>query len=191
MRKKDQKDFYPMVEEWDTTQVTPYPTNVKEHPDEQVSKIAGAIKEFGWDQPIVVDGEGVIIKGHGRLLAAQRLGIQKVPVVVRRDLTAAQARAARISDNKVAEAPWDQAALWVEMERLREEDFDLSLTGFSEKELAALDPDKLGDGSGEDAPQDDINEVWGVMISCRNEDEQASLLEELTQRGLDAKALIV
>ena len=87
--------------------VIPYGENPKEHPTEQVDKIASSIQRFGWDQPIVVDAEGTIIKGHGRYQAAQKLGLDEVPIIEQADLSEAQARAARIADNKTAESEWD------------------------------------------------------------------------------------
>ena len=91
------------IEYWDIELLTKYKNNTKTHPDSQVDKIANSIKSYGFDQPIAVDTEGVIIKGHGRLMAALKLGMKKVPVIVRADLTLIQAAASRIADNKVAE----------------------------------------------------------------------------------------
>lgn len=112
--------------------VTPYHANIKKHPQSQVDQLASMIAEYGWDQPIVVDGKGVIIKGHGRLEAAKKLGLTEIPVVKRTDLTPAQVKAARIADNKVAESEWDLDNLKLELAELGELDFDLSLTGFDE-----------------------------------------------------------
>ncbi len=113
----------------------PYVNNTKQHPGNQVDKIAGSIAEFGFDQPIVVDGDGVIIKGHGRLMAARKLQLQEVPVLVRTDLTPAQVKAARIADNRVAESAWDEELLKIELLDLKQNDFDLRLTGFDDEEL--------------------------------------------------------
>lgn len=113
----------------------PYVNNTKQHPGNQVDKIAGSIAEFGFDQPIVVDGNGVIIKGHGRLMAARKLQLQEVPVLVRTDLTPAQVKAARIADNRVAESAWDEELLKIELLDLKQNDFDLRLTGFDDEEL--------------------------------------------------------
>jgi len=118
------------VERVDRTDLIPYTNNPKEHPDEQVNKIASSIKNYGWDQPIVVDGDGEIIKGHGRLQAAEKLGLDEVPVIWREDLTDAEAKAARIADNKTAESPWDDDLLATELETLPEFD-DIEL-GFDE-----------------------------------------------------------
>ena len=116
-------------------EVFPYDGNPKRHPDEQVDKIVSSIRRFGWDQPIVVDGEGVIIKGHGRLQAARRLGLDEVPVIEAADLSEAEARAARIADNRVAESDWDDELLAVELDLLDESPLDLDLTGFDEDEI--------------------------------------------------------
>ena len=127
------------VELRDADALLPYTNNPKEHPDEQVKKIASSIKNYGWDQPIVVDGEGEIIKGHGRLRAAERLGLDEVPVIERAGLSDAEARAARIADNKTAESSWDDDLLATEVNTL--EDFsDVSL-GFDDGEIDEL----LGD----------------------------------------------
>jgi len=114
----------------------PYANNPKEHPEEQVNKIASSIKNYGWDQPIVVDGDGEIIKGHGRLQAAEKLGLDEVPVIWREDLTDAEAKAARIADNKTAESAWDDELLSTELDVLMDmpEIEDDSL-GFDDDEI--------------------------------------------------------
>lgn len=118
-------------------ELTPYVQNPKAHPGEQVDKIAASLAEYKFDQPIVIDGQGVIIKGHGRRQAALQLGLKKVPVVVRDDLTEAQIKAARLADNRLAESAWIDDALESELTILKDLDFDLSLTGFDEVELLA------------------------------------------------------
>lgn len=123
------------IEAWDIDKITPYELNSKIHDPAQVSKIAKSIQELGWDQPIVVDKDGVIIKGHGRRLAAISLGMTKVPVLVRRDLTPDQARAARLADNRVALSGIDTDMLQKELAGL---DFDLEGI-FDAKELAFMD----------------------------------------------------
>lgn len=125
------------VQQWNIDKVIPYDKNVKNHDKTQVSKIAKSIQEFGWDQPIVVDGEGVIIKGHGRRLAAIQLGIKTVPVVVRDDLSPEAVKAARIADNRVAESTIDTTML---QEELRSIEYDLRGI-FDDKELDFLTAD--------------------------------------------------
>ncbi len=103
-----------------------------------VDKVAASIKEYGWQQPIVVDKENVIIAGHTRLLAAQKLGMDKVPVHVA-DLSDAQAKAYRLADNRISEdADWDIDLLGLEIRELDDLGFDLDLTGFDNTELANL-----------------------------------------------------
>ena len=121
------------VELVDRDELIPYSNNPKEHPDEQVKKIASSIKNYGWDQPIVVDADGEIIKGHGRLQAAETLGLDEVPVIWREDLSDAEAKAARIADNKTAESPWDDDLLATELEVL--DDFDDVELGFDDGKI--------------------------------------------------------
>jgi len=127
------------VELVETDTLIPYTNNPKEHPDEQVKKIASSIKNYGWDQPIVVDENNEIIKGHGRLQAAELLDLSEVPIIRREDLTDAEKKASRIADNKTAESAWIDDALETEIELLDEEaEIDLDTTGFDGDELDSL-----------------------------------------------------
>jgi len=127
------------VELVETGTLIPYTNNPKEHPDEQVKKIASSIKNYGWDQPIVVDENNEIIKGHGRLQAAGLLDLTEVPIIRREDLTDAEKKASRIADNKTAESEWIDDALETEIELLDEEtEIDLDTTGFDGDELDSL-----------------------------------------------------
>lgn len=129
------------VELWDVEKLVPYELNAKKHPDFQIEKLARSIKKFGFSSPIVVWGNGEIIAGHGRRLASLKLGLKKVPVVVRSDLSKAEADAMRLADNRVASTEYDQELVQEELRRLNELimaediDLDLSLTGYDEKEL--------------------------------------------------------
>lgn len=125
------------VEAWDVEKLIPYENNVKIHDEKQVKKIAESIKQFGWDQPIVVDKDGVIIKGHGRRLAALKLGLKTVPVLVRSDLTPEQVNAARVADNRVAMGDIDTELLQKELSLI---DFDFGGI-FDKKELAFMEVD--------------------------------------------------
>ena len=134
------------VENWPISKPIPYSRNPRRN-EAAISKVAGSIKEFGWRQPIVVDTEGVIIAGHTRLLAAQHLRLQEVPVHVATDLSPQQIKAYRLADNRVAqEAEWDNDLLKLELSELEEEGFSLDLTGFSEDELEALLAEGTEDG---------------------------------------------
>ena len=121
--------------------ISPYGKNAKKHPDDQVLLIANSIKEFGFNQPIVVDTAGVVIVGHGRLQAAQMLGLEMVPVVVV-DLTDEQARSYRLADNRLNESEWDMALVTQELRKLSAPMVDLS--GFGDLGIN-LDPSELAD----------------------------------------------
>lgn len=121
------------IEYIDPDKLTPYENNAKQHPDEQVEHIANSIREFGFRQPIVVDADNVVVIGHGRLLAAKKLGLETVPVVRADDLTDEQIKALRLADNKTNESEWDFATLETELNELAEE-FDMSDFGFDEAE---------------------------------------------------------
>ena len=116
-----------------------YARNARTHSDGQMAQIAASIREFGWTNPVLVDGENGVIAGHGRLLAARKLGMSTVPVIELTGLTEAQKRAYIIADNKMAlNAGWDDELLGLELGELATLGFDLSLTGFDELEIAAL-----------------------------------------------------
>ena len=117
----------------------PFARNSRTHSDEQVAQIAASIREFGWTNPILVDGENGIIAGHGRLAAARKLGLADVPVIVIDHLTDAQKRALVIADNKLAlNAGWDFELLENEVRGLDDDGFDLSLLGFDDAELSKM-----------------------------------------------------
>ena len=117
----------------------PYARNSRTHSDAQVAKIAASIREFGFLNPIIVDGQKGIIAGHGRVMAAQKLGLETLPVIEAGHLTDAQRRAYIIADNRLAlDAGWDNDMLKVELQDLGAADFDLSLTGFNLDEIADL-----------------------------------------------------
>jgi hypothetical protein len=127
------------IEELQLETLIPYARNSRTHSDEQVAQIAASIKEFGFTNPILIDDEGGIIAGHGRVMAARKLGLEFVPCIRLGYLTETQRRAYVIADNKLAlNAGWDDELLALELGELEERDFDLSLTGFSEDELAKL-----------------------------------------------------
>ena len=134
----------------------PYVGNSRTHSDEQVAQIAASIKEFGWTNPVLLDGESGVIAGHGRILAARKLGHTDIPTIELSHLSDAQKKAYVIADNKLAlNAGWDEAVLLAEFEGLKDAGFDLSLTGFSEDEIKALEPEVINDGlTDEDAVPD-------------------------------------
>ena len=148
----------------------PYARNSRTHSDEQVAQIAASIKEFGWTNPILIDGEKGIIAGHGRLKAAMRLGLEEIPAIELSHLTEIQKKALIIADNKLAlNAGWDTELLSLELEELELEGLDLSLTGFGEEEITALRPEVVNEGlTDEDAvpepPPEPITKPGDIWI---------------------------
>jgi DNA modification methylase len=127
--------------------LTPYARNSRTHSDEQVAQIAASIKEWGFTTPVLIDPDGGIIAGHGRVMAAQRLGLEDVPCIIAQGWSEAQKRAYVIADNKLAlNAGWDNEMLAVEFGELKDLDFDLSLTGFEMDEIDALFPEDVTEG---------------------------------------------
>ena len=149
----------------------PYARNPRTHTDAQVAKIAASIVEFGWTNPVLVDGENGVIAGHGRLAAARKLGLDAVPVIELSHLTPTQKRAYVISDNRVAlDAGWDEEMLAIELADLTEAGFDLALTGFDDVELDVLFGPDLADAEGDeadnsDAAVDDVPEAPTIAVS--------------------------
>jgi hypothetical protein len=130
------------IEERKVSDLIPSARNARTHSDAQVAEIAGSIKEFGWTNPVLIDGSDGIIAGHGRVLAARMLKRKTVPCIVLAHLSDAQRRAYMIADNKLAlNAGWDDDMLRAELRALAEESFDLTLTGFSADELRDLSVD--------------------------------------------------
>lgn len=160
------------VELWDIGAIKPYPKNTKKHPDDEIARLARTIGRFGWDQPIVVDGQGVIIKGHGRRLAALRLGLDKVPVLQRHDLSPAEADAARIADNAVIGMSFDTRLMQEELHRLFadlvEPDFTPEDLGLSAKDQKLLL--EVLDEANEDAL---IEDTHAEIERQKAEDEEA------------------
>ena len=175
-------------------ELVPYARNSRTHSEAQVAQIAASIREFGFTNPVLIDGEGGIIAGHGRVLAAQSLGLEAVPVLVLDHLTDAQRRAYVIADNKLAlNAGWDEDALRAEVAALGAIDFDLGLIGFADDELAAImnppsrsevDPDETPEAP--EAPVTQLGDVWilgGHRIIC-GDSTSANVVAALLQ---DAK----
>jgi DNA modification methylase len=149
------------IEKWPLDRLLPYAANARTHSEGQVAQIAGSIAEFGFNVPVLVDERGVLIAGHGRLLAARHLGLAEVPVIRLDHLTDAQARAYRLADNQLAlNAGWDDELLAAELARLQEDGFSLDLIGFSDEDLDRLmaEADAEGDGAGEAGDENEIPE---------------------------------
>jgi len=162
----------------------PYALNSRTHSDAQVAQLAASIREFGFTNPILIDEQNNLIAGHGRLLAARKAKMESVPAVVVTDLDDRKRRALVIADNKLAlNAGWDEEALRVELEDLAG-DFG-ELMGFSEKELLDMfkaDEDQL--------PQEqELKATFEVAVECKDESEQETVFNLLSERGYTCRIL--
>jgi ParB-like chromosome segregation protein Spo0J len=166
----------------------PYARNSRTHSDAQVAQIAASIREFGWTNPVLLDGKNGIIAGHGRVMAAQKLGETEVPTIELSHMDDNQKRAYIIADNKLAlNAGWDEQMLALEIGDLKDAGYDLNLTGFDLNELQSMDEH-------DDVENDDINSPIDenrnlLMIECQGERELETLFEEMQQRGYECKIL--
>lgn len=157
------------VEYRDVGDLLPYARNSRTHSEEQVAQIAGSIKEFGFTNPVLIDADGGIIAGHGRVMAARKLGLQQVPTIALLGLTEAQKRAYIIADNRLPlNAGWDADMLQVELSDLSAQGFDIDLLGFTADELADLLPDPEA-GAAAGADPDEIPEPPENPISSAGE----------------------
>ena len=135
----------------ETSKLIPYVNNARTHSQEQVNKLRGSLREFGFINPVIIDSDFNVIAGHGRLMAAKEEGIEEVPCVLVDYLTEAQKKAYILADNRYAQdAGWDEELLRLEIESLEGMDFDVSLTGFNEDEIADLFADSEGTGAEDD-----------------------------------------
>ena len=151
----------PKIEQRSVAKLIPYAANSRTHSDAQVAQIAASIKEFGWTNPILIGDDDTIIAGHARTLAAKKLGMVEVPVIVLDYLSEAQQRALVIADNQLAvNAGWDYEILAIELEEIKDLGFDIDLIGFSAGEIAKLtfeEKDLYPDSSTKEIDPDDYN----------------------------------
>lgn len=157
---------FPAYKTLPVADLVPYARNSRTHSDAQVDKIAASIREFGFLNPIIIDGQNGIIAGHGRVMAAQKLGLSVLPVIEAAHLTEAQRRAYVITDNRMAlDAGWDNDLLKIELQDLDAASFDLTLTGFDLGELTALfDEPNFAPGTEDD--QGKLDELAPKMVNC-------------------------
>ena len=150
----------------------PYVNNSRKHSDEQVAQISASIKEFGWTNPILIDGTNSIIAGHGRLMAARKLKMDEVPTIELDHLTDTQRKALVIADNKLAlNADWDNTLLTIELDELLKDGFALDILGFNEQEIKTIMSDVNFDaGSEEDQGKlDQLDPKWICCPHCGKE----------------------
>lgn len=169
------------IEERSISSVFPYAKNTKKHPDKQIQQIADSIREFGFNQPIVVDKEGVVIVGHGRFAAAAFMGLEKVPVL-EVDITEEKAKAYRLADNKLNESDWDMDLVIAELRDLDSKGFNIDLTGFSRRLII------VNDDRDDDVPkvpvkpksaEGDLYEIGAHKVLCGDSTKEASYLKLL------------
>lgn len=169
------------------TELNPYAKNSRTHSDSQVAQLIASLREFGFTNPILLDGTNGIIAGHGRLKAAQELGYETVPTIELSNLTDEQKRAYIIADNKLAlNAGWDEFVLGEELRDLDIKEFDMSLLGFTEAELNNY----LGEEKEVDNETPDFGETFEILVECFDENEQRKILEDLTAKGIKCKSLL-
>lgn len=176
------------IEQVSIEALIPYARNSRTHSDAQVAQIAASIREFGFTNPVLIDADGGIIAGHGRTLAARKLGLKEVPCIRLANLTDAQKKAYIIADNKLAlNAGWDDEMLRLELDDLRGMDVDLNLTGFDSDELAALFNQAEQDDVNEKEPVDESRNL--LLIECVGERELEKLFQEMQERGFQCKIM--
>jgi len=168
--------------------IIPYPNNARTHSEEQVAQIAASMQAYGVTAPVLVDEEGVLIYGHGRLRGAQLLGLAELPVAVARGWSEDEKRAYRLSDNQLAlNAGWDIPLLKLELGELKLAGFDMPLLGFGDKTLITLLD--LED-TGETAKPQLEGLRYAVIVRCDSETHQIGIIEQLQAQGLNVEALI-
>ena len=163
-----QSDFSAQIEQWPLDRLIPHARNARTHSEAQVAQIAGSIAEFGFVNPVLVGEDGGLVAGHGRVLAARKLGLAEAPVIVLTHLTPLQRRALMIADNQIAlNAGWDEELLSAELASLKEDAFDLDLLGFDDDDLdrmlaTVVDPEEADDEAPElpSNPTSKPGDIW-------------------------------
>lgn len=174
------------IEQIALSTITPYAKNNRTHPADQIERIAASIKHFGFNQPVVIDENNVCLVGHGRLLAAQKLGLDKIPTLKKTELSEKQKRAYRILDNKLQnDSTWEFENLESELKLLEAEGFELepwgleSLRDLFPSETHALSNDEL----------QNLEKSYKIEIDCVSEGDQQIVYERLTKEGLKCRLL--
>lgn len=166
----------------------PYVRNARIHTSEQVTRIAASIKEFGFINPVLIDKNNGIIAGHGRVEAAKKLNMETVPCIFVEHLTEIQKRAYILADNKLAlDSGWDEEMLKIELEELSESNFYIDFLNFD----IDLNKDAELEISENTTPEKEIayKEQYGVIVMCKDEQEQEKIYDELSERGYDCKVV--
>jgi len=168
----------------------PYARNARTHSDAQIAQIAASIVEFGWTNPIIIGMDDVIIAGHGRVMAARKLGMHEVPCIVMGHLSESQRRALVIADNKLAlNSGWDEDMLSAEIQSLLDDNFDLKIAGFSENELSSFfDDEKVIDETNK-AEQSALQ--FQIIVECTDESHQSLLMTQFEREKIKCRPLIL
>ena len=167
-------------------ELIPYEHNAKEHNETQIKNLATSLNKYGWQNPVLIDNDNVIVAGHGRVLGAKELGQTEVPCIYADDLTEEQVREYRILDNKLNESAWIDEELEFELPELDFSDFDLE-----------FDVDLRLDAEGGDQPVSsggegfNYTEPYGVIVMCADETEQEEIYNKLTRGGYNCKVVAV
>lgn len=170
-----------VIENIGVEDLRPYGNNSRTHSKGQIEQIVASIKEFGFTNPILISGDNTIIAGHGRFLAAKKMGINVVPCIRLDDLSPEQVRAYVIADNQLAlQAGWDKELLSLELGSLKRADYDIGVIGFTDKDLEKLlaEPEKT-DG----LPDNTVTDELAVIVSCSTTDEQSAAYDLLVAAG--------
>jgi ParB-like chromosome segregation protein Spo0J len=174
------------IETLNTADLIPYARNTRTHSDSQISQIAGSIREFGFTNPILIDADNGIIAGHGRVMAANKLGLDTVPCIRLDHLNDNQRRAYIIADNKLAlNAGWDDEMLSLELEELVDLNFDITLLGFDDFELNDLN--NTNEDEKESKENVKISNCFEVIAECEHEEQQQMVYNILTEKEIKCR----
>lgn len=165
-----------------------YENNARLHSPNQIEEIANSIKTFGFNDPIELAKDNMILSGHGRLAAAIKLNMEEVPTITHDHLTETQKKAYILAANRIAlSSSWDNDILKHEFLDLKDDDFDLSLTGFTDDEINALLSDDIIENK--QSNEENYSAVFEIIIECNDEDEQELLFNRLQAEGLKCRIL--
>jgi ParB-like chromosome segregation protein Spo0J len=175
--------------EWvKVSSIKPYEKNYKKHPQDQIDKLALSIEKTGFDVPVILDRNLVLIAGEGRFLASKKLKLAEIPCIIRRDLTDQEANAKRIANNILGVTSFDDLVLLDELDTLREQGFNMALTGFSDRDLQALkaemEKDFIKNNKHLVKEQTELAQSQLILsVKLDNEDDQKALYDELSSRN--------
>ena len=187
------KDLRLQIEYVEKDKITPYLHNPVHHSEQEIQDLMASIAEFGMIDPMLVHND-VIVAGHARFIAMQRLDYIKYPIIRLDHLSNAQRKALVIAHNKLgAEPEWIPENLEIIFDELGEENFDIELTGFAEFEIDDILNDNDNDNDKKTMLNEimDIDDIYQIMIEVKTSQEQTTLLEEFQKRGLNCKALVL